>query len=140
MPEESTTPDLAELVARLFEFVTRREWETVLSMCTPDAVWDMSPLGLGSFQGPDAIRGLWEEWASAFEEWEIELDYLIDHGNGVSLVVNRQGGRPRGSSGRVGTRGAWVYEWTDGRIARATIYGDIDEARAAARRLAEERG
>jgi hypothetical protein len=32
-----------------------------------------------------------------------------------------------------------VYEWADGAVARATTHTDIDEARAAAERLAEER-
>jgi hypothetical protein len=33
-----------------------------------------------------------------------------------------------------------VTLWTDGLIERSSIYTDIDEARAAAERLAEERG
>jgi hypothetical protein len=33
-----------------------------------------------------------------------------------------------------------VLTWLDGAIERATNYFDIDEARAAAERLAEERG
>jgi hypothetical protein len=33
-----------------------------------------------------------------------------------------------------------VYEWADGAVARATTYANIEEARTAAERLAEERG
>jgi hypothetical protein len=46
--------------------------------------------------------------------------------------------RPR-SSGEVRLRSGVVGEWVDGVIVRVTIYPDIDEARAAAERLAEER-
>ena len=49
-------------------------------------------------------------------------------------------GRPAGSSGFVEFRYASVSTWTDGIIERVTTYTDIDEARAAAKRLAEERG
>jgi hypothetical protein len=31
------------------------------------------------------------------------------------------------------------YEWVEGMIVRTTVYADIDEARAAAERLAQER-
>jgi hypothetical protein len=38
------------------------------------------------------------------------------------------------------TREAYVIAWKDGVAAQETTYGDIDEARAAAERLAEARG
>jgi hypothetical protein len=34
----------------------------------------------------------------------------------------------------------YVLAWEDGVVVRASAYGDIDEARAAAERLAQERG
>jgi hypothetical protein len=37
-------------------------------------------------------------------------------------------------------RWAAVAEWADGLTTRVTVYTDIDEARAAAERLAQERG
>jgi hypothetical protein len=33
-----------------------------------------------------------------------------------------------------------VSEWVEGLIVRVAVYDDVDEARAAAERLAEERG
>jgi hypothetical protein len=49
-------------------------------------------------------------------------------------------GRPVGSSGEVQLRYGTVSVWEDGKIARITNYTGIDEARAAAERLAQERG
>jgi hypothetical protein len=40
----------------------------------------------------------------------------------------------------VQTRHLQVFEWVQGEIVRVTGYPNIDEARAAAERLAEERG
>jgi ketosteroid isomerase-like protein len=51
-----------------------------------------------------------------------------------------QKGRPVRSSGEVQLRYGTVSVWEDGKIARITNYTDIDEARAAAERLAQERG
>jgi hypothetical protein len=57
---------------------------------------------------------------------------------GVVLAVVLQEGRPVGIAGHVQQREGWVYVWVGGLIARFTVY-DIDEARAAAERLAQER-
>jgi prophage DNA circulation protein len=58
----------------------------------------------------------------------------------VTFAVHRQHARPIGSTAPVQTREAQVTEWVEGRVMRVTAYLDIDEARAAAERLAEERG
>jgi hypothetical protein len=58
----------------------------------------------------------------------------------VTLAVLVQRGRPRGSSGFVEMRYAVVGLWADELAQRVTLYTDIDDARAAAERLAEERG
>jgi hypothetical protein len=55
-------------------------------------------------------------------------------------AVIRQSGRLGDAPSRVGEEAALVYEWSDGLIERVTTYADIEEARAAAERLAEERG
>jgi hypothetical protein len=51
-----------------------------------------------------------------------------------------QNARPVHSTGFVRIRYAAVTKWVDGMMARITNYSDVDEARAAAERLAEERG
>jgi hypothetical protein len=65
---------------------------------------------------------------------------MRDLGNGVSFSVIVMRGRLRGSSGWVEQRYAAVAIWTDGLIERTSHSFDIDEARAAAERLAGERG
>ena len=48
-------------------------------------------------------------------------------------------GHPVGSSGELRMRTGNVVSWTEAVIERETGYVDIDEARAAAERLAKER-
>jgi ketosteroid isomerase-like protein len=139
MSEESTTPDLVELVRRQWEAVNRQDLDALVSLCPPDGIYDPSPNGLGVFEGPAAIRGFLEDWWGAFEELRFELEEVLDLGNGVVFAVVLQAARPAGSTGFVRAREAYVYEWVDGLIARVTIYLDIDEARAVAERFAEER-
>jgi ketosteroid isomerase-like protein len=139
MSEDSTTPDLVELVRRGLEAFASGNFDAALSLFAPDGVWDMSPLGVGTFEGHVAIRSLWQEWFGAYEEYETELEQCRDLGNGVVLAVVRQDARPAGSTGRVRQRPVFVFEWVDGMAARTTVYYDVDAGLAAAGRLAESR-
>ena len=139
MSEESTTPDLVELVRGFWASAASSDWEAILRFYAPDAVWDMSPVGLGRYEDEAGMRGLWQDWVSAYEELDLDVEAL-DLGNGVVLALIHQDGRPIGSTGRVQAQQALVYVWAEDMVASVTIYPDIDEARAAAERLAQERG
>jgi ketosteroid isomerase-like protein len=137
MPEESATPDLAELGRRIQQAATRRDFDLMMSFYAPDAVVDAE--GMGTFEGRAAIRGFFEDMVGSFDQYVTEQDEVLDLGNGVGFSVSCQSGRPGGSVGRVQQRYASVTERTEGLIVRQTFYSDIDEARAAAEHLAEER-
>jgi ketosteroid isomerase-like protein len=140
MREESTTSELVERWRRSFSAFNSGDVDAALSLWGPDPVWDLSPMGLGVYEGLPAIRDFWEDWVDAYEEWKAEAEEMLDLGNGVTLAVVIQKGRPVGSSGDVGLRYAAVGVWAEDVIVRITNYGDIDEARAAAERLADSRG
>jgi ketosteroid isomerase-like protein len=140
MSRESTTPDLVALNRRAIEAVARGDFDAAMAPYGPESVWDTSALGLGTYRGVDVIRRSLEEWTAIYEEFDVEIEENLDLGNGVILSVTRQHGRIAGSSGHVELRYASITEWANGAIERVTPYTDIDEARAAAQRLAEERG
>jgi ketosteroid isomerase-like protein len=139
MPEESTTPDLVERWRETNEAFVRREFDAMMSFFAPDAVWDLSSAGIGRFEGTAAIRSFHEDWIGSYEEYENELE-VQDLGNDVSFVVLSLDARPADSVGRVQERWGFTVTWAAGMIVRVTGSTDIDEARAAAERLAEERG
>jgi hypothetical protein len=56
MSEESTIPDLVELTRRQFDATDRSDFDSIMSFWGADSVWDMSPMGLGVYQNPRAIR------------------------------------------------------------------------------------
>lgn len=58
MPEEATTPDLAELVRRSTEPANRRDYAAMMRFWQPEGVWDLSHLGLGVYQGRAAGSAL----------------------------------------------------------------------------------
>ena len=137
MVEESTTPDLVELSRQAFEAVIRREFDAVEGFYAPDAM--LRGAEVGTFEGREAIRGLFEDMLSPYEEFHGEIEEIVSLGNGVVFVVPTANGRPVGSSGDVRLRYATVVTWTEGLIEQQTNYVDIHEARAAAERLAGER-
>ena len=140
MSEDSTTPDLVELWQQAVEAYERRDFDSLMSFYAPDALWDASLSGVGRFEGAAAIRSFLEDWIAAYAEYEATQQESHDFGNGVVFAVDRVDGRPAGSPGRVQELWAFTSVWVAGVIVRVGVSTDIDEARAAAERLAEERG
>ena len=139
MPEKSTSQDLGEVVRSLFEAADRGDWDAMIAPYAPDAIWE-SDDGILDMAGASEVRGQLEGWAGVFEDFTIKVETVVDLGNGVVFSVYRQEGRPLGSTGVLKERGAMIYEWVDGMIARVIVRQDNEEARALAERLAEARG
>ena len=139
MPEDSTTPDLVELTRRSYESLRRRDLDALMRDYDRDSVFDMSPVGLGSYEGRGSIRRFFEDFIAPYEEWEIEPEEILYLGNGVVFAVVLQKGRPAGGPGDIQMHHANVLIWVNGVIARVMHYNDINQGRAAAERLAESR-
>ena len=141
MPKDSVSPDLVERTRRYIEATNRHDVDGVMSFVADDAVWDMSRRGLGVFEGSAAIRGHLEGFWVTFEDHSVEIEEMLALGTGVVFAVARQRARPVGVSAHVELREALVADVSpNGLWVRLTMYPDIDEARAAAERLAKERG
>jgi ketosteroid isomerase-like protein len=135
--DESTSRDLVERTRVILDAADRADFDAILKFYAPDAVWELR--AGGTFRGVDAIRDLWEDYYRPYEEFGIDVEEVLDFGGGVILTVSQQNGRPLGSTAYIRTREAFIYEWSEGLVARVTTYDDIAEARAAAERLAESR-
>jgi ketosteroid isomerase-like protein len=139
MSEESTAPDLIALVRRVLEAFSSGDLDTMMSFYAPDAV--VSPHGgLGDLKGEAQLRDFFEVYLGSFDDLEFETEPILNLGNGVVFAVIHQNARPLGSAARVRTREGWGAVFLDAKIVRGWTSSDIDEARAAAERLAEERG
>src|SRR5689334_10599952 len=139
MSEESTTSDLVERWQGAAEAYARRDLDTAMRHFAPDAVWDFSSAGFGSFEGAASIRSFLEDWLDTYEVYEYKHEESQDLSNGVLFVVASLGGRPAGSAGGVRERWGYTVTWAAGTIVRVVVSQDIEKARAAAERLAESR-
>jgi ketosteroid isomerase-like protein len=140
MSEEPTTPDLVELTHRIFDAADRGDFDAMMSFFDSEPVYDVSPIGLGVYDGATAIRRFLEEWRGSYVEYDTKPMEVLEPGEGVTFAVVIQKGQPAGSDSQVRFEWAAVFTWAEGLIVRITNYTDVDEARAAAERLAESKG
>jgi ketosteroid isomerase-like protein len=128
-----------EIVRRAFETFNRGGPEAVIAegFWSTELVWDFSPSGipgLGVYRGHDEVRSFFaDDWFQAFpfEEWEVELDELIDNGDQV-IAMSRQ--RGRGATSGVGAEleQAHIFTFRDGVTVHVESYLDRVKALEAA--------
>ena len=138
MSEESTTADLVERVQQIVKAMNARDFDAAMSFYAPDAVLDAEDAGI--HEGRPAIRSFYEVWWSTYEDRQQKAEEIRDLGNCVVIAAIHMYGRLPGAPASLEQRYAAVATWRHGLIEKQRNYLDIDEARAAAERLAEERG
>jgi ketosteroid isomerase-like protein len=137
MSEESANPDLVPLVRRLVEASNRRDFDAVESFYAPDC--RLRGAEIGEFEGQAAARGVVEDMVAPYEDFHVDIEEVLDLGRGVTFAVIVARGRVGGGSAEVQFRFASVATWKKDLAERQFNFIDIDEARAAAERLAQER-
>jgi ketosteroid isomerase-like protein len=128
-----------DIVRGVYEAAAQRDTEAVLSLYDPDVEWDTShhPMaeissGFGIRRGHEGLRSWFRDWYEAFEDFEHELQELIDTGEHVvSVGIDR--GRGRGSGLVIHRQIAGVWTIRDGKVKRVVWFVSRDEALAAAR-------
>ena len=110
MPEESTTPDLVELVRQAFDAGNRHDVDAIMGLHAHDAVWDLSDQGLGTFEGVAAIRGWVEDWFGTWADLRLDVLDVVDLGHGgVVFSRVREEGRLAEGDGHVEQQRGWGH-------------------------------
>jgi ketosteroid isomerase-like protein len=104
-------------------------------IASPGFVWDMSNFDgwpeQQTYEGDDEVQGFLEDWTSAWDDWGLELDALLDAGDKVVALV-RQRGNATSSGVPVEMSFAMVWTLRDGRQTRMDMYSDRTAALEAA--------
>ena len=108
-----------------------------MSFFAPYAVWGGG--GIPDLRGPGGDSRSARRLARDLRGPEVRIDDASELGNGVLFVTATLDGRLAGSTAEMRVRFGAAYEWVDSQIVRISSYSDIDETRALAERLAEER-
>ena len=118
-----------EVVRRLFESYSRRDYDAAVDCLATDVVYETGQ-ELPAL-GRDAVRAMWERWASDWEEMETVPEEFIDAGDHVVVNVHYSG-RGRGSGIEFDDRLFDVYTVRDGRCVRKLEFRERSQALEAA--------
>jgi ketosteroid isomerase-like protein len=140
MSEESTNHDLVALTRNAFAAANAGDFDALMRLFDSGSVFDVSSWGFGTYEGKRAIRRFLEDWIGSFDKYEREAAEVLDLGNGIVYAAAVTHGVPAGARGHIHLLGASVFVWESDTLERVTNFRDKGEARAAAQRLAEERG
>jgi len=101
----------------------------------PDHVWDMSTFRgwpeRKKYEGLEGAREFINDWASAWDDWRLEVVELVDAGEEVVAILH-QTGTSKTTGLEVEMDFAQVWTVKDGRQTYMRMYADPDEALAAA--------
>jgi hypothetical protein len=141
MAEAGATPGTVELAQRPMEAVNTRNLDAFMLCFAPGAVVDLTRTAGVVNEGREAIR-YQEDWLGSYDELAYSAEEIVDFGNGVTLAIVAQSARPIGTTAYVHAREGFLVVVDHGLCVHTTVYAptEIDEARAAAERLAHERG
>ena len=123
-----------ELVRRGYErFAATGQF--VADIASPDFVWDMSNFHgwpeQQTYEGAEGAQRFLDEWTSAWDDWELEVDAFHDAGDKVVVLV-RQQGRSKAAGMPVEMSFAQVWTFRAGKQTRMEMYSDREEALEAA--------
>jgi ketosteroid isomerase-like protein len=128
-----------EIVGRAFETFNRGGPDAVIEagFLSPEIVFDASRAGIpgvGTLRGQEEVRAFFkEDWFGAFpfEEWEIQIEQLVDDGDRV-IFKSRQQGRGVSSGATAALELGNIFTLHNGVIVQMTLYRRPDEALEAA--------
>ncbi len=124
-----------EIVARGYALFSETG-ELIEERTHPDFVWDMSTFSgwpeRQVYAGTDGAREFLASWTEPWDDWELELEELIEAGDDEVLAVVRQHGTSKTTGLEVDMQFAQLWTLRDGKYTRMRMYADLAEARRAA--------
>jgi ketosteroid isomerase-like protein len=102
----------------------------------PDFVWDMSTFAgwpeRQIYEGADGAGEFLASWTEPWDDWELEIEELIDAGGDEVIAVIRQHGTSKSTGLEVDMQFAQLWTIRDGKYMRMRMYADPAEAKRAA--------
>ena len=122
-----------EIVRQEYAAFVTRDWEALAKLCHPDIEYE-------TYGPPGRLRGFremtayFDEWASVFGVFRVELKEIIEVGDQVVAVERQDAGGLKGSEAKemVGYTIACLISFKAGRISRVREYANREEALQAA--------
>jgi ketosteroid isomerase-like protein len=114
---------------RFADAITRGDRELALAVCHPEIELN-SMLGISghAYHGHDGIHEYFDDVASAWEHWTVEVERVVEAADGRVVIVMTMHARGRGSGATLAGRTAHIWTVRDGRLLRNELYRDPEQA------------
>jgi ketosteroid isomerase-like protein len=122
-------PENEEAVRGFADAISRSDLDAALAVCDPEIEF-ISMLGISGrrYIGHEGIRQYFEDVASAWEEWRVEVHRVSAAPDGRVAIVMTMHVRGRESGAALSELAAHVWTVGDGRLLRNELYRDPEEA------------
>jgi ketosteroid isomerase-like protein len=123
-------PTEGEQAAQLFaDAVTSGDVDAAVALCHPEIQFD-SVLGISgrAYLGHEGIRQYFEDVASAWSEWMVEVEQVTEAADGRVAIVMTMHARGKGSGASLAERTAHIWTLRDGRLWHNQPYREPEEA------------
>ena len=132
-----------EVIRKGIEAFNAGDVEAMLALADPDLEWrpafGAATGGATAYHGYAGFREYWRGTQDIFDYFRFEPEQVIDDGTSI-VVVGRGSGRAKGSGIQIDQPFAMLWKVRAGKTVFGQTFTDPAEARAAAERLAQERG
>ena len=116
--------------AHQFAFtVTSGDCEAAVALCHPEIVFD-SVLGISghAYIGHDGIRQYFDDVASAWREWRVEVERVTEGADGRVVIVMTMHAQGKTSGASLAERTAHIWTLEDGKLWRNEPYREPEQA------------
>jgi len=121
--------DSEEAARRFADAVTSGDRETAVALCHPEIEFN-SVLGISgrAYLGHEGVRQYFEDVASAWREWTVEVERVTEATDGRVAIVMTMHARGKGSGATLAERTAHIWTLRDRRLWHNEPYRDPEEA------------
>ena len=122
-----------DAVKASYEAFNRRDFDSFFEYYDPEIVWEQDEKFVEPWThyGHAGVRRVFESVFESFEEFQVEVEELLDLGDRV-LAILRIAGTAKLTGMELGTPGAHLFSFRDGKIVHFRSYRDPAEALEAA--------
>lgn len=118
-----------EAAHRFAHAVTSGDSEAAVALCHPEIEF-YSVLGISgrAYLGHDGVRRYFDDVASAWREWRVEVERITEGADGRVAIVMTMHASGKGSGATLAERTAHIWTLADGKLLRNEPYREPEQA------------
>jgi ketosteroid isomerase-like protein len=125
--------DFEEVVLGCYEAFAKGDRDFLTAHTDPEIeiVEASTPTGGRTYRGHDGLLAAIDNWADQWDDFEIEIERVIEAGSKRVILMTRHSGRGKLSGAEVELHNVNVHTGRDGKVTRWEMFSTLDDAFAA---------